>query len=177
MNMHRLTFTVAMTLICMVSAFAQDVNIDYDRDANFNKYKTYSWTKVQTDDVLWVDRIKDAVNSALAAKGWKEVETGGDVAIIAMEMTKDHNTLSTYYDNFEGGWGWRWGGGFGDATTTEDTYKVGTLVVDMFDSKGKKLTWRGSLSEALSNNSDENIKELDRGVKKMFAHFPPSGNK
>ena len=177
MNMQRLPFTVAMTLICAVSAFAQDVNTDYDRDANFNKYKTYSWTKVQTDDALWVARIKGAVNSALVAKGWKEVETGGDVAIIAMEMTKDHKTLNTYYDNFEGGWGWRWGGGFGDATTTEDTYKVGTLVVDMFDSKNKKLIWRGSSSETLSSKSDTNIKNLDRGVQKMFAHFPPSGNK
>jgi hypothetical protein len=51
--MQRLPFTVAMTVICTVSAFAQDVNTDYDRDADFNKYKTYSWTKVQTDDVLW----------------------------------------------------------------------------------------------------------------------------
>jgi hypothetical protein len=48
---------------------------------------------------------------------------------IAMEMTEDHRTLNTYYDNFGGGWGWRrWGGGFGDgfgtSTTTEETYKV-----------------------------------------------------
>ena len=177
MNMQRFLFPVVMTLICTVSVFAQDVNIDYDRDADFNKYQTYSWTRVQTDDVLWVGHIKDAVNSVLAAKGWKEVETGGDVAIIAMEMTKDHKTLNTYYDTFEGGWGWRWGGGFGDATTTEDTYKVGTLVIDMFDSKDKKLIWRGSSSEALSSKSDTNIKNLDRGVQKMYAHFPPSGNK
>jgi len=175
MNMQRFPFPVVMTLICTVSVFAQDVNIDYDRDADFNKYQTYSWTRVQTDDVLWVGHIKDAVNSVLTAKGWKEVETGGDVAIIAMEMTKNRKTLDTYYDTFEGGWGWRWGGGFPDATTTEDTYKVGTLVVDMFDSKAKKLIWRGSASETLSSKSDKNIKKLDRGVQKMLAHFPPSG--
>src|SRR6266851_5535460 len=98
MNMQRLPFVVAMALVCAVSAFGQDVNTDYDRDTDFNKYRTYSWTKVQTDDVLWVGRIKDAVNSALAAKGWKEVETGGEIAVIAMEMTKDHKTVNTYYD-------------------------------------------------------------------------------
>jgi hypothetical protein len=41
----------------------------------------------------------------------------------ALETTKEHQTLNTYYDHFSGGWGWRWGGGFGDrfgdATTTE----------------------------------------------------------
>jgi hypothetical protein len=26
-------------------------------------------------------------------------------------------------------------GGFGDATTTVETYKVGTLVIDLFDAK------------------------------------------
>jgi hypothetical protein len=177
MNMQRLPFTVAMALICTVSVFAQDVNTHYDRAADFNKYKTYSWTKVQTDDVLWGGHTKEAVNSALAAKGWNEVETGGDVTIIAMEMTKKRNTLDTYYGDFQGGWGWRWGGGFPDAPTTEDTYRIGTLVVDMFDSNSKKLIWRSSASEALSSKSDKNIKKLDRAVQKMLAHFPPSGTR
>jgi hypothetical protein len=96
-----------------------------------------------------------------------------------MEMTQNHQTLNTYYDNFGGGWGWRRGGGmvFGDATTTEDTYKVGTLVVDLFDAKTKKLIWRGSSSDTLSDKSDKNIKNLDKGVEKMFGHFPPSEKK
>src|SRR5262245_1057101 len=108
MNTKWLLFTISVTLICAVSAFAQDVDTDYDRLVDFNKYRTYSWTKVQTDDDLWPGHIRDAVNSALAAKGWKKVAAGGDVAIIAMEMTKDHQSLNTYYDIFEGGWGWRW---------------------------------------------------------------------
>jgi hypothetical protein len=124
-----------------------------------------------------VDRIKGAVNSALAAKGWTQVESGGDVSIMAMEMTKDHSTLNTYYDNFGGGWGWRWGVGFGDvfgtSTTTEVTYTVGTLVLDLFDTNKKKLIWRGSASETISGKSNKNIKNLDKAVQKMFDHFPP----
>jgi hypothetical protein len=108
-------------------------------------------------------------------------ESGGNVSIMAMEMSKSHQTLNTYYDGFGGGWGWRrWGGlgdGFGDSTTTESTYKVGTLVVDLFDSNTKKLIWRGSASDALSNKSDKNIKNLDKGVEKMFDHFPPETSK
>jgi len=45
--------------------------------------------------------------------------------------------------------------------------------VDLFDAKSKKLLWRGSSSDTLSNNSDKNIKNLDKGVEKMFQHFPP----
>jgi len=44
------------------------VKTDYDRAANFSQYKTYRWEKVQAPDPLWVDRIKAAVNAALAAK-------------------------------------------------------------------------------------------------------------
>ena len=65
----------------------------------------------------------------------------------------------------------------GTATTTEDTYKVGTLVVDLFDAKTKKIIWRGSSSDTLSSKSDKNIKDLDKGVQKLFEHFPPSPKK
>jgi hypothetical protein len=175
---HRMFCIIGSALLLAAGSFAQDVKTDYDRAADFSHYKTYSWEKVHTQDALWVDRVKAAVNSALAAKGWTQLESGGDVSIMAMEMTKDHQTLNTYYDSFGGGWGWRgrFGGGFGgfgDSTTTEDTYKVGTLVVDLFDSGTKKLIWRGSASDTLSNKSDKNIKNLDKGVEKMFKNFPP----
>jgi hypothetical protein len=161
------------------SSSAQQVKTDYDRNANFGKYKTYSWEQVKTKDPLDVDRIKNAVNAALAAKGWTQVNSGGDVSIIAIQTTQDQQTLNTFYDGFGGGWGWRrfGGGGFGEATTTTETYKVGTLVVDLFDSKTKTLLWRGASRDTLSNNSDKNIKNLDKGVGKMFKKFPPESTK
>jgi hypothetical protein len=174
MNVPRtISGSVGLVLLFAASAFAQQVKTDYDRSADFSQYKTFSWEKVQTQDALWVDRVKEAVNTALTAKGWTPVESGGDVAIVAIETTKTQNTLNTFYDSFGGGWRWRGLGGIGDATTTVETYKVGTLLVDLFDAKTKKLIWRGSSSDTLSDKSDKNIKELDKGVKKMFDHFPP----
>jgi hypothetical protein len=161
-------------------ASAQQVKTDYDHGANFAQYKTYSWEQVKTKDPLDVDRIKSAVNAALTAKGWTQVDSGGDVSIVAMEITRNQQTLNTFYDGFGGGWGWRrfGGGGFGEATTTTETYRVGTVVVDLFDTKTKQLIWRGSESDTLSNNSEKNIKNLDKGVDKMFKKFPPgSSNK
>jgi hypothetical protein len=178
MNVQRTIFaSVGIVLLCATASFAQQVKTDYDRSANFSQYKTYSWEKVQTQDPLWVDRIKEAVNADLTAKGLTPVESGGDIAIIAMETTKNQQTLNTFYDGFGGGWGWRWGSGLGDATTTVDNYKVGTLVVDLFDAHTKQLLWRGSSSDTLSDKSDKNIKNLDKGVQKMFDHFPPDVKK
>jgi hypothetical protein len=180
MKLHRIAVTLigAMFLFAGISA-AQQVKTDYDRSANFGQYKTYSWEHVKTKDSLFVDRIKDAVNAVLAARGWTQVESGGDVSIVAVQVTTNQETLTTFYNGFGGGWGFRrfGGGGFGEATTTTDTYKVGTLVVDLFDAHSKKLLWRGTSSDTLSNNSDKNIKNLNKGVEKMFRQFPPGAEK
>jgi len=180
MNVKRSIFaSVGIALLFATASFAEQVKTDYDRSADFSQYKTYSWEKVQTQDPLWVGRIKDAVNASLAAKGWTQVASGGQVAIVAIEMTKNQQTLNTFYDGFGGGWGWRrgGGGGFGESTTTTENYKVGTLVVDLFDASSKKVIWRGSASDTLSDKSDKNIKNLDKGVQKMFDHFPPGASK
>jgi len=99
------------------------------------------------------------------------VPSGGDVEVFAIETTQNQQTLDTFYNGFGGGRRWGGFGGFGDATTTVDTYKVGTLVVDLFDAKTEKLIWRSSSSDTLSNNADKNTKNLGKGVNKMFQHF------
>jgi hypothetical protein len=169
--------TLGLILILAAISFAQDVKSDYDHSANFSQYKTFSWEKVQTKDPLLVDRIKDAVNSALSAKGWTLVPSGGDVEVFAIETTQNQQTLDTFYNGFGGGRRWGGFGGFGDATTTVDTYQVGTLVVDLFDAKTEKLIWRSSSSDTLSDNPDKNTKNLGKGVNKMFQHFPPAPKK
>jgi hypothetical protein len=183
MKVRKAVFVLtALMLLYAGKLPAGQVKTDYDRSADFAQYKTFSWEKVKTQDPLNVDRIKSAVNADLAAKGWTQVDSGGDVSIVAMEITHDQQTLNTFYDGFGGGWGWRrfGGGGFGglgEATTTTETYRVGTLVVDLFDAKTKQLVWRGNSSDALSNNSNKNIQNLDKDVATMFKQFPPGSSK
>jgi Domain of unknown function (DUF4136) len=182
MKMQKAVFicvTGILSLLSPISSFATDVRSDYDRAADFGRYKKYCWQKVETQNPLWIERIKTALNSALAAKGWSQVESGSacDVAVVAVEIKRNHDTVNTFYNNFGGGWGgWGWrgfgAGGFGEATTTTETYQTGTLIVDLFDAKTKNLVWRGSATDTLSDNSDKNIKKLDNSVHKLFEHFP-----
>ena len=178
MKLQRVVFALMGTMFLFAASMsAQQVKTDYDHGANFGQYKTFSWEQVKTKDPLDVDRIKSAVDAALTAKGWTKVGSGGDVSIVAMEITRNQQTLDTFYNGFGGGWRWRGFGGMGEATTTTETYTVGTLVVDLFDVKTKKLIWRGSSSDTLSNNAEKNIKNLDKGVEKMFKDFPPGSPK
>ena len=175
MKLQRVVLVLmGMMLLLAGKSLAQDVKTDYDRNTDFGQYKTYSWEQIKTQDPLMVDRIKSAVNGVLTAKGFMDVPSGGDISIVAMETTKNQQTLDTFYNNLGGGWRW---GGFGDATTTTENYKVGTLVIDLFDTNSKNLLWRGSASDTLSNKSEKNIDNLDKGVEKMFKKFPPEPKK
>jgi Domain of unknown function (DUF4136) len=148
------------------------VSTDYDHSVDFGRYKTYSWLRVEAGDSLWADRIMNDVDRQLAAKGWTRVPSGGDAVLAAFSSTQIQPTLRTFYDGFGGGWGWQ---GFADgiAITTVENTPIGTLVVDIFDSRTKKLIWRGTDAEALSHKPEKNEKKLEKEVEKIFKHFPP----
>lgn len=170
---NRLALSLAGVLLTAVTAWAS-ISTDYDHGLNFAQYKTYSWGKLQTANGLWDDRVKDAVAAQLAAKGLTEVPFGGDMIVSARDAIHNQQELNTFYDGFGGR---RWFGGMATATTTVETIKVGTLLVEMFDGHSKNLIWRASATDTLSNNSDKNIRTLDKNVQKMFEHFPPQPKK
>jgi hypothetical protein len=98
-----------MLLFLSAASFAQQVKTDYDRSVDFTQYKTYSWQKVATKDPLWEGRIKSAVDQALTAKGLKEVPSGGDLSLVAIEATKNQQSLNTFYNGeFLQDFFWRW---------------------------------------------------------------------
>ena len=164
--------TVALVVLAATFTFAQDVKTDYDHHADFTRYRTYRWERVQTSNPLWQQRIQDAVDKDLSSKGWQRTDSGGDVALVAVGATHDENEYQTFYNGMPG-WQWR---GFGDtATTTVSTYQVGTLVVDIYDSTSKQLLWRGSASDTLSDKPEKNEAKLYKAIDKMLDHFPPPG--
>jgi hypothetical protein len=175
-------YTLALfgLLLCnSLSLFAVNISTDYDHAANFSQYKTYSWLKVQASDSLWAQRVQQDVDAQLAAKGWTKVESNGNASITAFQATQEQPTMETFYDGLGGGWGWRGRGGFGGggmgiSTTTTENTKVGTTVVDIFDSQTKQLLWRGKESSDLDNNSEKNVKSLAKDTADLFKHFPPT---
>ena len=176
-SIRRTAVCTLLFLFALGTAFGQQVKTDFDHQANFTQYKTYSWQEVKTADPLWESRIKSAVDAQLVLKGWTRLDNGGDVSIVAIGTTQTQRTLQTFYDGFGGGWRWRGFGGMGEATTTEQDYKEGTLVLDIYDAKTKQLIWRGSAEDTVSNSADKNEKNLDKGVEKMFKKFPPESAK
>ncbi len=161
---------------------ADTVKMDYDHNANFGQFHTYSWGQVKADNPLYVSRIRDAVNRDLQAKGWQLVPSGGDATVFATGNIRNEKQVETYYNNlgWGGGWGWRgWGGaglGEGTSTSTVVNQQTGQVLVDIFSSDKKQLVWRGMLERDISNNSNKNAQSVDKDINKMFQHFPPKGS-
>jgi hypothetical protein len=146
---------------------ADKVTADYDHTVNFGKFKTFMWIHNPGFNVPFMqDRIMKSVNQQLSARGLREVSDGADLAVSANLATEEKHTWETYYDG-----GWDWGGG-GWATTTERTYEVGTLTVDMFDAQTRKLVWQGVSTDRLHSDPRKNTKDSNKSIEKMFEKFP-----
>jgi hypothetical protein len=168
-------------LLCLsAAAFAQDVQFDYDRSANFNAYRTYNWIdyrRVEPGDQLLDQDIKRAVDAQLAGKGLRRVESGGDLVVgyeAGITQEKEFDNIGT------GGWG-GWGGpfGWGNGRVTTSTIDVGKLTIGLFDPASKQLVWRGAASKTLSisKDPDKNYRTLEKAMAKLFRNYPPGTGK
>jgi hypothetical protein len=168
-------FTFCVFVLTAAVLFAQQVQTDYDHTKIFSDYKTFMWIKEPaTQNPLMKQRIVDEVNAALQSKGLRLVTSGADLGVSGNTATKEEHTLQNFYDGFPG-WGWHryWG----PVTTTVETYEVGTLVVDLFDTTTKQVVWWASATDTVSDKPEKNAKKLSEAVEKMFKHFPPKGGR
>jgi uncharacterized protein DUF4136 len=174
MNARNLVSAVTVALFTVACGYSIKTSTDYDRSVRFSNYHSFYIKKGNSSgNPLMDQRAKEDVASALTSKGWTELPDGyGQAAVVMHAATKTEHTYETFYDGW-GGWRWRWAGYGGHATTYVDNYKVGTLVVDIFDAKTKQAIWHGFASDALSDNPDSNAKATEEAVDQMFTNFPP----
>jgi hypothetical protein len=93
---------LAVAPLVAAAAWAS-ITTDYDHNVNFVSFRTYSWGKLETANSIWNERVKSAVDSALAARGWTLTTSGGDVLVNAFGKTHPEHTINTFYDGFGGG--------------------------------------------------------------------------
>jgi len=153
---------------------------DYNHQADFSHYHTFSFGKVHTANPLYEQRVRRDVTEELTKDGLQMAPSGGDLVITAIGDTHNKQEYNSFYNGLGGdgfgwgGWGGDWGGGgMGQTTTSVQEVPVGTLMVDLYDNQNKQLVWRGRSSGKISDSGDKNRKNLEKAVDKMFKDFPP----
>lgn len=170
-------------LLAVGSSLAQDVRYNFDKSADFSKFKTYKWVPIK--DASLVDKqITDALDGELASKGLSKVD--GDEANLfigyqpAVGEEKQFNSYSTGW-GARPGWGGRWdgyGGGMTSTTTTGSTTTIykGQLALDMYDSANHNLVWGGVASKTIDPKAkpEKQQKNLAKVAKKLLKNYPPT---
>jgi len=174
-----------VTLLLLTgSALSQDVRYNFDKTADFSKFKTYVWVTIKNAapvDDLTDKQIKTALDAALAQKGLTKVEgDNADLLIGYQVAVGSQQQLTVYSSGWGYGPGWYGGGWYGPSggitTGQTSTIYTGQLDVDMYDAAKHELVWRGVASKTLNPKAkpEKRQKNLDKAVAKLMKNYPPA---
>ena len=178
-------YLLAALLLGILSGCSQKITItcDYDKEADFTQFKTYSfygWTK-ESDKIINSinrERFEEAVAEELNARGLSYVEDGGELTVsLFIQFDQKHgvNAYTNHYGSPYGygyGYGWGWGYGYSNTHYHEYDYLVGTLVIDIFDHQQKKLIWQGVGSQTVDEKPNNREYGIKRAVRGIIAKYP-----
>lgn len=184
MKTTTLKFSALVTACTFAACSTVTVTTDYDKSASFGKYKTYALAPAKQGQTLSPTSeaaLRDALRSELGARGITEATSGkADLAIVRHVFLQDKVSVQQYTD-----WGYGYGGGawpygygyygmwVGAPRTYVDVqnYTEGTMLLDVVDTKTKKLVFRGT-GTAVVGGPESNAGKIREAVKKMVAALP-----
>jgi len=181
------TMSTLVLMILFVNVNQAQVKSDYDKNTDFTKYKSYAFAGWQKDSDKQLNefdrkRILESLKSEFDARGMNLVKVEAD-ATVSVYIVIDYKTSITAYTNYNGGmgygmgrgWGMGYGGmGMGSSTTTysENDYKEGTFVIDMYDESSKNLVWQGVITGTIKEKLQKREKSIPKNMAKLMKKFP-----
>jgi hypothetical protein len=151
-------------------------DFDYDVGWDFDSLKTYqllaSPTEARVNSLSW-DRVTNAINSELVARGYSAVDADSDFQVAYHIGSQNKIEVSD--------WGYsygRRGAYYGARRSAVDVYQYqeGSLIIDIVDTKTHKLIWRGTARKVLDTNPtpEQRIATINAAVAKILEAFPPT---
>jgi hypothetical protein len=168
------SFVGSVAVVCLGTiVLAQQVSVDFDRAANFAKFKAFAWTAgTPVADDLNHQRIVRAIEDQLMGRGMAKVDqqAGPDV-LVAYHASFDRDLQIT---GFGSGPGPFYRGGRPVSARAQQVV-VGTLVVDIVDAATRAMLWRGIAASDLNPaaSAEKRDKNVTRAVTKLFRNYPP----
>jgi hypothetical protein len=162
------------------------VNLDYDEKMNFKGMQTFGLMAppqeksgdVRLDTRLVDNRIRQAIESILMAKGCRKVETNADFEV-AYQLSVKHQIegsssgISIGVGTYSPGsvFGMR----YGNPAYDVESYDEGILTIDVLSGPDRHLIWRGSRGRRLYDGStpEKMTRYINKLVAEILQHFPP----
>lgn len=175
--MKTIKFLPLLFLFVLASCYSVRVASDFDKNADFNQYKTYAFYKSGIDKVEISDldkrRILAAIDTELASKGFTKSENP-DLLINIFTKSRQQVDINQFNAGWGYGWGWGWNPWmWGGNNTSVSTSTEGTLYIDLVDAKKKELVWQGEGIGVLTQNMNKKDERIQEFVQKILAKYPP----
>ena len=161
---------VALGLLAVLGAYAQKVEIEFDRNADFSKFKTFAIRdgrlnsrNPSLNSDLVRKRLDDDIQKFLSGKGLSFVPSGTSDLNVRYTLGAARRSETEAYP--AGWWGMR-------TRIVRVPYTEGTLVIDLRDPGTRSLVWRAIAREDKRDPSKLEGK-LDDMVKKSIEKYPP----
>ena len=181
--MKKILGCAVLVMLIAAPSLAQEVTIDYAHGFDFNSVTTFQYVDTEEsnikDNPMMADRVVSMIKQELREGGLQEVQENPDLYVTYHFTSQERKQLSTtsmgmggyggYWDDW-GGWGGydAFGGPMmGTSTTTEYTYEEATLVIDAYDSKEKKMVWRGSGTVTVKDKPENQVKQVEKILEKL----------
>jgi hypothetical protein len=167
---------VSMLFLIAVGCTPISVRSDYDLNADFSKYRTYSYVpkttqkpgpQPQARESFLDQRLMTAIDRSLKAKGYRMKEQEPDF-LVAYQVNLE-NRLEVYQYNYS----YRY---WGPTSSYVQEYKEATLTLDFVDPKTNQMFWRGWAAKDvydLPRNPEEAQENINRAVDKILENYPP----
>ncbi len=186
-------------IAAITGCYPMQVRTDFDPQVPFAQLRSYNWIDRESvtgggpaiDSPLLERRVRNAVDSVLANRGYREVSSDADpdfrvtFSVVAEEIVVVDG-YGGYYP-YAGSYGRHGFGhhGFGYSPYFYDpyygggytrTYVQSTLVLDIVDAETGDLVWRGWADKQLDGNPkpDEVRNYVHEAVEKILREFPPT---
>ncbi len=178
--MKRSIKILQLLLLALVVTSCSSVRVasDYEKNTNFNEFKTFAFFKPGIDkaEINDIDkrRILRAIESELLAKGFTKSETPD---LLVSIFTKSNQRVDVYNNHWGyGAWGWGgfgpgWGWGWNQPMVSTRT--EGVLYIDLIDADKKELIWQGQGTGYLARNVDHKEERIREFTSKILEQFPP----
>ena len=191
-NLLKTSILLSFFVMIFSGCSSTKVVSDKDNSVDFSKIRTfefYGWAD-NSDAVLTrfdKERIEAAFAEEARKRGITKAESNGDV-IVSLFIVADVKTQKTANTTTTGmgmggmgmrgmrSPGWGWGGGMGmqqsHTVINETDYIEGTLMIELFDPKDKKLIWQAIGTKTVSEDPKKREKGIPKKVAAIMKGYP-----
>ena len=180
----RLTAAIAAGAIALAGcASGPDIQADYDRSADFGKYRTYGFVaQAGTDSAdfrsLATKMLQNSASRQMEQRGYARSDNPDLVINFKGKLEEKVDVESTPAPYYGPGWGYGgWYGapygGWGGTEVTTRRYNVGTLVIDVVDREKRQVVFQGAISDVVTKEMQQNREaSINAAVEHVFSKYP-----